>query len=423
MDEQFLIQMRDCFTAGYTLPQFCIDNDIKKPLFVAEEKFWQFVWEIYVQFHYDKRMQAQFCFVDADKGKLKFDAHSGIIAPLKIQNVSAVNFDDFDKIIFLTKEKPDKTENKYLSCEELQKFFIRHTYVDIPLLNFLQRHSGVKLILTNFPFIGRYKGSIKFRSRLKGPEQMRKILRADKSGKVKTPLDKFGYTNAEVLELMEAPKVKTNPDGSTVMEDSDHPLMQIKDNKRITAYQPDTFKNKIYFVGSCHDFGINAPFDKTIASYLQKMLNEHNLPYRVENESQRYFHRYQDLFYNLNKLEPAPGDIIFVWISGLRSKYFPFLNVADAFDPPNDYRKIFCLKGHVNELGYKLVAEKYFKFLTANNCFRDTDFKYPPPPANLSTATASRRNTNRAARNPSSAKSWRLTSNSFGRIKPQSARS
>lgn len=421
MDEQFLIQMRDCFTAGYTLPQFCIDNGIKKPLFVAEEKFWQFVWEIYVQFHYDKRMQAQFCFVDADKGNLKFGAHNGIIAPLKIQNVSAVNFDDFDKIIFLTEDKSDKTENKYLSCEELQKFFIRHTYVDIPLLNFLQRHSGVKLILTNFPFIGRYKDSIKFRSRLKGPEQMRKILRADKSGKVKTPLDKFGYTNAEVLELMEAPKVKTNPDGSTVMEDSDHPLMQIKDNKRMTAYQPDTFKNKIYFVGSCHDFGINAPFDKTIASYLQKMLNEHNLPYRVENESQRYFHRYQDLFYNLNKLEPAPGDIIFVWISGLRSKYFPFLNVADAFDPPNDYRKIFCVKGHVNELGYKLVAEKYFAFLTANNFFRDVELKSPPP-VNLSIATASHRNTNRAARNPSSAKSWRLTSNGFGRKKFQSVR-
>ena len=64
-DEIFLIQLRDCFTGGYTLPQFCIDNGIKKPLFVAEKKFWQFVWEIYVQFHYDKRLTAQFSFIDA----------------------------------------------------------------------------------------------------------------------------------------------------------------------------------------------------------------------------------------------------------------------------------------------------------------------------------------------------------------------
>ncbi len=30
-DEQLLIQLRDCFTAGYTLPQFCIDNGLNFP--------------------------------------------------------------------------------------------------------------------------------------------------------------------------------------------------------------------------------------------------------------------------------------------------------------------------------------------------------------------------------------------------------
>ena len=61
-DELCVIKLRDCFTAGYTLPQFCIDNEIKKPLFVSEEKFLQFVWEIYVQFRYDKRNARAVCF-------------------------------------------------------------------------------------------------------------------------------------------------------------------------------------------------------------------------------------------------------------------------------------------------------------------------------------------------------------------------
>ena len=43
-DERLLIQLRDCFTGGYTLPQFCIDNKIKRPLFFAEGKIWQFLW-------------------------------------------------------------------------------------------------------------------------------------------------------------------------------------------------------------------------------------------------------------------------------------------------------------------------------------------------------------------------------------------
>ena len=204
----------------------------------------------------------------------------------------------------------------------------------------------------------------------------------DKFSNVKTPLDKFGYNNEEVLELMEAPPVITNPDGSTAMGDNEHPLMMIKDNKRATAYQPEKFLNRIFFVGTCHDFGVNAPFDKTIASYLQRMLNENNLPYRVENESQRYFNRYQDMFYNLNKLTPAPGDIIFIYISGVAIKKLPFLDVRNAFDAPNDFREIFCVRGHANELGYKLVAEKYFRFLTENNFFRDVDINPPPQSTN-----------------------------------------
>ena len=377
-DETYVIQLCDCFTGGYTLPQFCIDNKIKKPLFVSEEKFLQFVWKIYVQFQYDKRLTAHFGILDLPSGSVTFSVFN-ILAALNYKNVSKINSDDFDAIILLTTKEVTLT-GKIITFFELTAYFLHKTYAAIPLLNFLQRYQQVKLILTKFPSISRYKDGIKFHKQLRGLEATRKILRADKSGNVKTPLDKFGYTNSEVLELMEAPPVKTNPDGSTVQGDNEHPLMRIKDGKRETAFQPEKFQNKIYFVGSCHDFGINAPFDKTIESYLQKLLNENHLPYRVENESQRYYHRYQDIFYNLNKLTPAPGDIIFVWLDNLLIKNFPFLDLSDVFDPPRDYKEIFCTKGHINEIGYKILAERYFKFLTENNFFRDEKFNYSTPP-------------------------------------------
>lgn len=378
MDEQLLIQLRDCFTGGYTLPQFCVDNKIRKPLFVAEGKFWQFMWELYVQFRYDKRLTAQFSFLDAAPSEINFSVHS-ILAPLKTKNISAINPADIDAVIALTAQKIFSGDN-VIYLDALTNYFIRKTYAEIPLLTFLERHPGVKLILTKFPSVWRYKDAREFNGTLKGLEEMRQILRADKSGTVKTSLDKFGYTNAEVLEIMEAPKVRTNLDGTTTQEDTpEKSLQRIQNGKRVTANQPEHFRNRIYFVGSCHDYGVNAPYDKTIASCLQKMLNENNLPYRVENESQRYFNRYQDLFYNLNKLSPAPGDIIFVWLSNMTANNFPLFDLTDAFDPPNDYREIFCVKGHVNELGYKILAEKYFAYLTQNNFFRDSEFKYAPP--------------------------------------------
>ena len=77
----------------------------------------------------------------------------------------------------------------------------------------------------------------------------------------------------------------------------------------------------------------------------------------------------------------APDDIIFIWLNNLLPKTLPGFDLSDAFAPPHDYRKIFVEKKHGNELGYKILARKYFKCLTANNFFRDVKFKYPPPPA------------------------------------------
>ena len=380
-DFMHLVRLRDCFTGGYTLPQFCIDENIKKPLFVAEKKFLNFLWQIYVQFKYDKKLIAQFSLLDAPTGEINYSLHA-IIAPLKYKKFSEIKFDAFDKIIFLTTAKKDFSEGNAIHLDALTEYFIRKTYAEIPLMNFLQRHPQVKLILTKFPSIGRYKDGLAFNKQLKSLDMIRNALRVNKSGTVKTPLDKFGYTNSEVLELMDAPTIKTNPDGSTTQGDNEHPLMKIQDGKRMTAYQPENFLNRIYFVGSCHDFGINAPFDKTIESYLQKLLNENNLPYRVENESQRYFCRYQDIFYNLNALNTSPGDIIFVWLDSMITKNLPSLDLSDAFDPPHNYKELFCIREHVNELGYKILADKYFKYLTENNFFRNVELKYPmPPPA------------------------------------------
>lgn len=376
-DLQLLIQLRDCFTGGYILPQFCIDNGIKKPLIVAEEKSWQFVWEMYVQFHYDKRMSAQFTFLDRAETEINFSTNA-ILPPLKTKNFSELKSEDFDAVICLTVKK--NFSGRVIYLDALTDYFIRKTYVEIPLLNFLQRYPRVKLILTNFPSVWRYKDAKDFLKQLKTTDEIRTLLRADKSGNVQTPLDKFGYTNEQVLEIASSPKRKANPDGSTVMEDTDkNSLHGIQNGKRMTVNQPEDYRNKIYFFGSCHHYGIYAPFDKTIESYLQKLMNENNLPYRVENEGQHYMHRYQDIFYNLNKISPASDDIFFVWIDNLAAINLPFFDVSNAFDPPHDYKKLFPDPYHVNELGYKILAEKYFAFLVQNNFFRDIEFNYPPP--------------------------------------------
>ena len=378
--EKLEIRMRDCFTGGYTLPQYCIDNGIKKPLFVSDKKLLKFVWEVYVQFGYDKRVTAHFSFLDLPTDKVRFSINN-IIGPVGFKNFSEINPADYDAIILLTTEKVN-VKGKIVSFFALTKYFIRKTYAEIPAMNFLKRFPKVKLFYTILPNnLERYEGGKEFIKTFANVDEIVRNIKAGKDVVLPAPYDKSGYTNQDFVSIIDFGKTVANPDGSSTMRDNDLPLVQIKNGQRMTANQPEHFQNRIYFIGPCHFAGLFAAYDKTIESHLQKMLNENNLPYRVENESQRVAFRYQDMFYNLNNLNPAPGDIIFLWITNnLCADNLPILDLSDAFDPPRDYRKLYIQDRHFNELGYEVIAEKIFEHLTKNNFFRDVEFNYPSPP-------------------------------------------
>ena len=385
MNEELFIRLRYCFQGGYTLPQYCIDKDIKRPLFVMEKADKWFLRELHAQFQYDNRLSARFCFIDGEQTTLQLGFYT-LGTHLIIKHISSVMVSYYDAVIFLTKKDYNVGDSRIIRFVELEKFFVQRTYADIPLLKFLQRFPKVKFFLTNFPNdTRRYEGGVEFGEQLPDAGELQRTLENNKGNHIDTLFDKFDYTNEEVIELLRIDKVKKNIDGTTSLVDDNHSLKRISNGKRETAYQPENYKNKIYFFGPCYHFGRNAPYDRTIESYLQKILNENNLPYCVENYGQAFTNRWQDMFYNLNAVDFKPNDIIFFWTFYMRSNDIPFCDISNTFDPPVDYQEIFCTKAHVNELGYKLVAEKYFKFLTENNFFRDKEFNYPllPPVSSL----------------------------------------
>ena len=119
-------------------------------------------------------MTAQFAVVDSPTVKINFSVYS-ILAPFVYQNISEINPADFDAIILLTTQEVNLSDN-VITFAELTTYFLKKTYAETPLLNFLQRYPKVKLILTNFPSINRYKGGAEFNKQLKGLEGMRQIL-------------------------------------------------------------------------------------------------------------------------------------------------------------------------------------------------------------------------------------------------------
>ncbi len=379
-EDLLIIRLRDCFTAGYTLPQFCIDNGIKKPLFVAiDERRADFLWEIFVQFKYDKRITPTFSLLNGKVGTLNFSV-ACILSEMKFESISNLNINEYDKIIFLNAERFNAQIPNAIYLDQLTDYFITRTYAEIPLLHFLQRHPKVNIVVTNYPILHLNEYSTEFEKRIlkENIHQVHAKIEASNGKKIDTPLDFLGYTNEEVLELLDMTDAKTNPDGSTSLKNSASRLIGVDNGQRKTAYQPTNFQNKIYFMGTCTYFGIGTPFDKTLESYLQKIIIENNLPYRVENEGQFFSGRYQDIFYNLNNLPVVDGDIIFICLQALKTNGVPFFDVCSIFDRPHNYGEVFTDFDHLNEVGYKILAERFFQFLAQNNFFKNVDFHYPP---------------------------------------------
>ena len=402
MDDGFLLmQLRDCFTAGYTLPQYCIDDGIRKPLFVVmEANHWQILWEIHVQFSHDKRIQPKFVSLNGTLNSMRLSPGT-VFDELKIDDLEEMSLNDCDKIFLLTTQRFNLPSSKVVYLDELTNTFFKRVYMEIPALHFLQRHPKVKFFFTNFTVLNHNPNNTAREKQILADQiPLAKILeklKANPNGNFPTPYDEFGYSKKDLLAMLDPVDVKTNSDGSTTLNDNDNPLVRVGNGKRLVPNQPAKFKNRIYFMGGCSHFGTGAPFDKTIESYLQKMLNENHLPYRVENESQFFTYRYQDIFYNLNKLPLMPGDIIFVFFDNILSEILPSFDVSKTFIRPHNYGEIFVDACHVNERGYKILAEKYFDFLTANNFFHNVHFNYPAPPRLLIIVTAYLLGASRAA--------------------------
>ncbi len=401
-DEFYMIQLRDCFTGGYTLPQYCIDNGIKKPLFVSEEKFLQFMWEIHVQFSHDKRIKPDF--VSLHDKEITIRLFPGtLFKELNIQNlsklISSKSF-NYDKIFVLSIQKGNLHSDKIIYLDELTIHFIRRIYMEIPALHFLQRNPKIKFFFTNFTVLNPDSNNTARENQILADKiTLSKILdrlKEESTEILTTPYDELGYSRQDLIDMLSDTEAKINPDGSSTLVDDNNPLIRVKNGRRVVPNQPEHFQNHIYFMGGCSHFGTGAPFDKTIPAYLQQMLNENNLPYRVENVSQFFTYRYQDIFYNLNHLSLKPGDIIFIFFDNMLSNILPSFDVSNVFARPHNYGEIFADSCHVTELGYKILAEKFFKFLTENNFFRDKEFVYPPP-VNHHIATVYLRNSRRAA--------------------------
>ncbi len=399
-EEDIFTRLMAGFSTGYSIPQLCQDLGIKKPLFLVNKLYkpsqFQFLWTIHAQFCFDKfsEIQPSFSVIQYDSLLKNFEADfcdfsfRCEINGIAFLEFSSLNLENYDKIFILSLQRENIPNAVYLM--ELMNAFLIRAYGEIPLLHFLQTHPKVKMFIVTHPVLqDNPENTEREKQLLKGEifggfkniHDIRKKIEMNPNEEVVTPYDFLGYDNKTVYKLLEVPGAKTLENGTAVLNDKADGITEIHNGKRVTAYQPAEYKNKIYFLGNCIYYGFGVPFNKTVESCLQKLLVENNFPYRVENESQPFNGRYQDLFYNLNNLPVKDNDIIFANLNNMLPIIsIPSIELDNIFFRPHNYGEVFADMFHINELGHAVLAIELFKFLVQNNFFQNFEFNYPAPP-------------------------------------------
>lgn len=365
---QLLIRaIRTCFAAGTMFPMWCQHNGWSKVLIVGEND--ELLCDIRSQFHYCKIQGMSAVFFLLNTESMLHMSCSATIGDARFKKFDATSVESsrFDAILCLSEEKLDVLE-KVMYLEEVTSSISTFTFAERPVYNYLNNHPGVRMLVMNVPILNRWAELSSYESHLmdSNPSFRGMVINGGRNDSFGS-MDDLGYTHDELVRLTDSPKVITDRAGGTSFADADTGLLGTEGRGRRTSEQPASFSRTVYFLGTCTLFGFSAPWNKTLESFLQRRLNDAGIGVRIVNASQYYASRYQDIFYNLEMLDTKPGDIVVLCLQGLSVRDVPFLNVRDMFKRPHNHGEVFVDRWHINERGYKALADCVFDYLTEND--------------------------------------------------------
>ncbi len=365
-----------CFAAGYSMPQFCIDNDYKSPIIISDDI--NLLFFIHSQFEFDKRITPCYRTYTSKVQNLQSPPFNNVrffsAFPLSENDISII--ENSDIIIVL-----DNTQNtlypsdKTIYIKDLVSIIGNYVFCERPLIGWKKAHPDVEIILMDYPRLFPEDAKDDFEKLITSRRvwDVHTRLQAGDDIQEYEPFQSLGYTRNEALRLTSFQLTHQNSDGSTILEDNDDELIQIHNGFRKTAYQEDdyiSYKHVFWCMGHCLMFGYGAPYDKTFESYLQQLFNNDDSmkDYKVVNAGQFCSQRYQDNFYNLWNLPINSGDTVLLSLDNIHnSTVFPFFHAEDLFKYNHQFGHVMCDDGHLNENGYRGFAEKFYEWYIKSN--------------------------------------------------------
>lgn len=184
-----------------------------------------------------------------------------------------------------------------------------------------------------------------------------------------SPLSLYIKEPSGILEVLTPRRSYIGVDGARHFEDYEGKYLNIMNGHRRTLWQPNNFKRTIYVLGDCRTFGIGVRDEGTLASQLQKLLNQHapEESFNVENYGFTLAGMdYQEEILNILKTLPLRAGDVVAGIGDNIVSYNKELEVR-----PYKHGELFFDDLHFTEAAYGLIAEGLLGTLKEHDFFRD----------------------------------------------------
>ena len=180
-------------------------------------------------------------------------------------------------------------------------------------------------------------------------------------------LNKYFNAKEDIIEVLNAPKSYHDINNVRRFENISGRCVNTAGGHRVTVGQPQNYKRTVFLIGECRIFGVGSSDKGTIASHLQKIMNElvPEQDFIVRNYGY-FLAELKDATTGeelaiLNSLPVKSGDII-LWNFSMTNE-LSCLDLTFAAKRPHNYGEVFFDTLHYTEDGNRLIADKLFEKL------------------------------------------------------------
>ena len=393
--EEALGILNESMELNYTIADYCLNNGYDEVFVYFEEEDSILARMLCYALEFNKKVRVR-RYLSNKTFSFAISRSSFVVrSTIKVYDVNEITLSSKYPILYIKMGLPNIVDDTFMFLKQCNKGLnilkiesvVKRMYWDatfgVPVLNLIRRNPGLRVVLSKLPML-KNKEDIILSENEKTfmPSNSRDVilrkLKEESPALTTNSFEGLGYSLKELVELLEDHRQYYDAEDCLKLEDYSSSYVNTAAGIRVTSDQPKNATNNIYIIGGCRYFGIGQPDDKTLASSLQRLINEKNLSnsFAVFNYGYFLFTHIYDYVNIMNAIPFKAGDILILDKMATPNFYLselPHADMTDIFKRPHNYGEVYYDLTHHTERATPAMAQCIYDVLEKSEYLTSLD--------------------------------------------------